>query len=183
MIVLPLSRDSLTPVPCPFPSMISSRLTLSLSLSVARFSRRWWHSVSAISASTKGSSRSRLSISVTRTPRAAKMLAYSQPITPAPTTANVLVKRNMRIASRFRPDGNDNVARGDGARRPPVDMIKTNGIGSNKGSFRGDELDIVAPQLMAHDVDFMLDHPVGADQEILDRNMLLDGVGDAVEFA
>ena len=44
---------------------------------------------SMISASINESSRLRLSIIVTRTPNAAKIQAYSMPMTPAPTTANV----------------------------------------------------------------------------------------------
>jgi hypothetical protein len=36
---------------------------------------------------------------------------------------------------------------------------------------------------MAGDVDFVLDHPVGAEQQILHRDVLLDGVGSAIEFA
>src|SRR6516162_3937835 len=97
MIVLPLSRWILTRAPCSS-STISSLPTLSPSRKVARFSLRWWQNSSAISWSTNGSSRWRLSIRVTRTPSAAKMLAYSQPITPAPTTANV---RGSRSRSRY----------------------------------------------------------------------------------
>ena len=36
---------------------------------------------------------------------------------------------------------------------------------------------------MAHHVDFVLDHPIGADQQILDRDVLFDGVGGAIELA
>ena len=57
--------------------------------SVTAILASWYASESTISASTKGSSRGRLSISVTRTPSAANMLAYSHPTTPAPTTARV----------------------------------------------------------------------------------------------
>src|SRR6266481_577372 len=94
-------------------------------------------------------SRSRLSISVTRTPRAANMLAYSQPITPAPTTANVLgkrsrhrisslvkirgsVERGSRIAGGLRSGGADDLPRLDRARVAADDIIQTNTVRSDK---------------------------------------------------
>ncbi len=94
---MPLSRCSLTRAPCSS-STTSNLLTLSFSRSVARFSRRWSHSVSAISASTNGSNRS------------------------------------------------------------------------------------VSHQLMAGDVELVMDHPVGPGQQILNGDVLLHRVGRAIKF-
>ena len=55
--------------------------------------------------------------------------------------------------------------------------------GATKEAVARDEFDIVAHQLMAGDVEFVLDHPVGAEQQILHRDVLFHGVGSAVEFA
>jgi len=62
-------------------------------------------------------------------------------------------------------------------------MVEVNGVRRHKGRRRSDELDIVAHQLMTGDIDLVLDHPVGAKQQILHRDVLLHGVGSAVEFA
>ncbi len=52
------------------------------------WSRRWNFSDSTISGSQKSSIWSRFSTRVTRVPRAAKIDAYSTPMTPAPTTTS-----------------------------------------------------------------------------------------------
>ena len=132
-------------------------------------------------------------------PSAAKMLAYSQPITPAPTTARVrgkpieiedvvagedafAVERDVRSAGVFRPGGDDDFARLDRARTGAVDIVEADRVGRGKGRLGRKQFDIVAHQLMAGHVDLVLDHPVGAKQQVLHRDVLLDSVGGAVEF-
>ena len=54
----------------------------------------WYTSDSTISESTKVNIRGYLSINVTRTPRVAKILVNSHPMTPAPTTVSVRGRRS-----------------------------------------------------------------------------------------
>src|ERR1700756_103402 len=93
------------------------------------------------------------------------------------------VQRDVRVAGVFAADGQNDVMGPNGAGGPPIDIVETNGVPTEKARFGPYELDVVAPQLMTHHIDLMLDHPVGADQEILHRDVLLDGVGGSVEFA
>src|SRR5215469_18197969 len=89
---------------------------------------------------------------------------------------SLAVDGDVRVAGVFAADSQDNVTGPHRAGGPPIDIIETNSVPTKKASFGRDELDIVAPQLMTHDIDLVLDHPVGADQEILHRDVLLDGV-------
>ena len=63
-----------------------------------------------------------------------------------------------------------------------VDVVEANRIRRGKGSLRGEQLDIVAHQLMASDVKLVMNYPVGPRQQILDRDVLLYGVGCAIKF-
>src|SRR6516162_7780340 len=165
MIVLPLSRWILTRAPCSS-STISSLPTLSPSRKVARFSLRWWQNSSAISWSTNGSSRWRLSIRVTRTPSAAKMLGYSQPIEIKNVVAGedpFPIERNVRIAGGFRAGGDDDLPGPEGARAGAVDILKANRVRRDERCCRRDNFHIIAHQLMAGHIELVLDHPVGAE--------------------
>jgi len=92
------------------------------------------------------------------------------------------VERSIRGAGSFRPGGNDDLFCRDRAGDSGIDVVESKGIGANEACRRGDQLDTVAHQLVAGDVDFVLDHPVGAKQQILHRDVLLDGIGGAVKF-
>ncbi len=92
------------------------------------------------------------------------------------------IERNVRRTGGFRPGGDDDLFCGDRAGRSAVDIIEAKSVGRHEGCRRCDELDIIAHQLMAGDVDFVLDHPVGAKQQILHRDVLFDGIGGAVKF-
>ena len=154
-----------------------------------------------ISRSTNGSSCVRESISVTRTPSAAKMHAYSSPMTPAPTTTSergssldvqqvvagedvLAVARRKRIVHRRRPDRDDDHRGADlldhalraRARRPQAMRIRERGL-------RGEDVDAVAHQLMAGDVDLVADHVIDAEQQVAHRDVLLDRVRGAVNPA
>src|SRR6516164_4564324 len=158
----------LTRAPCSS-STISNLSTLSLSRKVARFSRRWWQNSSAISWSTNGNS---------QCPR--------QPIELQDIVAreySVTVERDMRSASSLRTRSDDDLACLDDARGGSVDVFEANGVWRDKRGRSSDELDIVAHQLMAGHVELVLDHPVGAEQQILHRDVLFHGVGSAVEFS
>ena len=80
-IFLPLPRTVIAPSGC-----ASTEATVSPKRNVTARSRRWYLSASTTSSSQKSSIRSRFSTTVTLVPRAANMVAYSMPITPAPTT-------------------------------------------------------------------------------------------------
>ena len=93
------------------------------------------------------------------------------------------VERDVRVAGVFAANRQNDVTGPNRAGGPPIDIIETNGVPTEKARFGSDQLDVIASQLVAHHVDLMLDHPVGADQEILHRDVLLDRVGGSVEFA
>ena len=80
-----LPEASVVTVPCP---ELSTDWTSSPKRNDMDRSRRWNFSDSTISGSQKSSIWARFSTSVTRVPRAAKIEAYSTPITPAPTTTS-----------------------------------------------------------------------------------------------
>src|SRR5262245_30502714 len=95
----------------------------------------------------------------------------------------VPVEWHVRVASIFRSDRDHDVARRDRARRVTIGMVEADRIRPDKRCLRRYQLDIVAHQLVTHDVDFVLDDTVGADQQILYRDVFFDGVGSAVELA
>ena len=92
------------------------------------------------------------------------------------------IERDMRVAGGFRPGGDDDLLCLDRAGGGAVDVVEADGVRRDKGCRRRDQLDIIAPQLVAGDVDLVLDHPVGAKQQILHRDVLFDGIGGAVKF-
>ena len=62
-----------------------------------------------------------------------------------------------------------------------VDVVQLHGVRIVERSCCADQLHAVARQLMPDDIDLVADDLVGAEQQILDRDVLLDGVGHAVE--
>ena len=89
MICLPLARWILTRAPCSSSIGSIAADLLAQAQGDAVLAQVVGQRLDDLARPRTGSSRGRLSISVTRTPSAAKMLAYSQPITPAPTTVSV----------------------------------------------------------------------------------------------
>ncbi len=80
-----------------------------------------YESASAISPSTKSRRRGRLSTSVTSTPRAANIDAYSTPMTPAPTTIIVRGRSlRPRMPSESRIVSPSTATPGGAAGRVPV---------------------------------------------------------------
>ena len=156
-----------------------------------------------ISLSTNGSRRWRLSISVTRTPSAANMLAYSRPMTPAPTTVSVRgscvqpqnvvaaadalpIEGDVRVARGFGAGGDHDLAGGDvthRARAVLVDVGQADGVRIDERRLGGEHLDLVAHQLVARDVDLVAHDVIGAEQQILHGDVLLDRVRRAVQTA
>src|SRR5271163_4789770 len=93
------------------------------------------------------------------------------------------VERNMRVAGGLGSSGDDDLAGLDYARGAAVHMVEANRIPPGKGSLRGEQLDIITHQLMASDVEFVIDYPVGPGQQILDCDVLLHRVGGAIKFS
>src|SRR6202022_3824082 len=77
------------------------------------------------------------------------------------------VERDMRVARGLRSGGNNNLLYFDPAGAGAVDIVEVNGVRRDKGCRRSDQLDIIPHQLMTGDVDLVLDHPVGAEQQVL----------------
>src|SRR5271169_5508160 len=92
------------------------------------------------------------------------------------------VERNMRVAGGLGSSGDDDLAGLDYARGAAVHMVKANRVRPGKRRLRGEQIDIVAHQLMPGDVEFVMDHPVGPGQQILNRDVLLYRVGRAVKL-
>ena len=81
------------------PSDTSKRSTASPNRKVTLRFRIWWMSSSTISRSAKSRIRSRRSTTVTSIPSAAKIEAYSIPMTPPPTTVIARGSRFRRMMS------------------------------------------------------------------------------------
>ena len=111
------------------------------------------------------------------------MLAYSQPITPAPTTASVRGSRSSwRMSSLVKICLPSNGMCGSrvvsvpaamtilraltSREAPPVSELRRIRVGTGKRSRCDQQLDVVANQLMADDVDLVLDHLVGAEDQV-----------------
>lgn len=153
-----------------------------------------------ISRSMDGRSCGALSMTVTRTPSVANMLAYSRPITPAPTIVMVrgtlsrvqhvvaqeytfTVERDMRHGRGSRSSGDHDGGRRYLAMRRPVQGGKSQSMGVDERRLRGDQLDAVAHQLVAHNVDLMSHDVLGPEQQVLHADVLLDRVRLSVQFA
>ena len=132
---------------------------------------------------------------VTRTPSAAKMLAYSVPITPAPTTARVRGRcRRLRMSSLVSTCWPSKGTSGSRAlavptaittwsalmRRSPAPVLDAHRVRVLEGGVADDDLDVVAQQLGAGDVDLAAHHVVGAHEQVLHRHAVLGRVGGAV---
>ena len=89
-----------------------------------------------------------------------------------------------RDAVAFRGAGacsDDNVRGADVAPAASIHIFQTDCVGIHKRGFSRDKFDAVALELMADDIEFMLDDVVSAIQQICHRDVLLDGIRCAVE--
>ena len=87
--------------------------------------------------------------------------------------------RSLLVARVSR--GNDHMGGADVAPAAPIHILQPDGICIHKGGFRGDQFDAVALELMADDVELMLDDMVRAIEQICHGDVLLDGIRRAVE--
>ncbi len=160
--------------------------------------RMAYESASAISPSTNSRRRGRLSTSVTSTPRAANIDAYSTPMTPAPTTIivrgrSLSAEDAVGVQDRLAVHGDPGRRRGPRARRDH-DLVRLDlrrGLEARhrervrrrepRGS--GDQRDAVSPHLGADDLDLALDDGRASEEEVLGGDVLLHGVGRAVHPA
>ena len=125
---------------------------------------RYWNA-SPISLSRNGSTRSRLSTTVTFVPSAPNIDAYSTPITPAPTT---VIVRGTRCSSLSRPSesmtvrSSNSTDAGRAGRVPPAMMIRRGAdrlvgvldphrVRVLEAGLAGQQSDAVAAELLAHD--------------------------------
>ena len=161
--------------------------------------RRWYWSASTISSSTKSRIRGRFSTSVTLTPSVAAIEAYSRPITPPPTTVSVrgssarggCRRSRARCGRRSRrPPGRAGavptamtmplgVHRGGCAPPPATSSV----CGSTNDAVPERTRDAVAPQLVGDHLVLVLDHLARAPEQVVDRDLVLDAVGAAVDAA
>jgi hypothetical protein len=93
------------------------------------------------------------------------------------------VERDMAVARRLGAGCDDDLVRRDRAGGGAVDVLEPQLLRPAEHRGRRDQLDPVAHQLVAGHVDLVLDDLVGAHQQVLHRDVLLDRVGRAVEFA
>ena len=136
MSSLPEARRTFGPRASPS-SSTAATLSCSRNVTFARRSRYW--NASPISPSRNGSTRSRLSTTVTFVPSAPNIEAYSTPITPAPTTVMV---RGTRWSSFSRPSesitvrSSNSTAAGRAGRCRQAMMIRRARMGSSSPSTR-----------------------------------------------
>src|SRR5208282_1420488 len=90
---------------------------------------------------------------------------------------NVLaVEGNFGIARGFGAGGDEHMGRGHGAVAGTLHHAQAQHVGVHEGRFRRDHFHAVALQLVARDVDFVADDVFGAEKEVIDGDVLLDGV-------
>ena len=179
-------------------SPASTPATFSPKRKVTDRSRRWNFSASTISASQNSSIRSRCSTTVTLLPSAANIEAYSMPITPAPTTTRDRgIVRRVRIPSESRIRSPSNSTVGGRAGRVPVAMIDVlgphlprSGLAVHRDRVRVEEprravqqRHPVAGQLAADHLDLAADHVLGAREQVLHGDVVLDPVVLPVQLA
>lgn len=89
----------------------------------------------------------------------------------------------MRIHRRLCSCCDNDGFPGDQALSPVVvvHQVQPQCVGIDKGSRRRKKVDVIAAQLMPCDVDFVPDHLIGAEHQVVDGDVLFDGVGGAVE--
>jgi len=87
------------------------------------------------------------------------------------------------VAGRRGASSDDDVGGAYVALPPAVHVSDPEGMRPHKRAFRGQHFDAVAHQLVARDVNFVADHMVGAEQQVIHRDVLLDGVRRAVHPA
>src|SRR5262249_31123336 len=104
-------------------------------------------------------------------------------------TADLLaVEGDVFLARDFGARGDNNVrgrhiAHGAGAAAVgAVDLGQPNQVRLDEGRLGGEDLDLVAHQLVARYVNFVTDNVVGAEQQVLHGDVLLDRVGGAVQL-
>ena len=138
-----------------------------------------------------------MSISVTRTPSAANMLAYSHPITPAPITASVRgsssscimsslekmqvsIERRPLVARRMGPNRQHNRCGGNSSLHSARFIFEVEHVRIDKARARRGQLNTVAQKLMPQHVDLMAHNRIDPDQQILERDFFLDPVRIAI---
>ena len=150
--------------------------------------------------SQKSSICSRFSTSVTRVPSAAKIDAYSTPITPAPTTtieSGTVSKVRIWSESSTRAPSNSTFRGRAGTvpvaitilsavqrpvRRRALDVDRQR-VRVDEAGHAGDQLDVVAQQLRADHLGLATDHVLQPGQQVGDRDVFLDPVARAVQVA
>ena len=194
-ICLPLA--SVVTVPA---APTSTAVTSSPNRNVTARSRRWNCSASTTSGSQKSSIESRFSTTVTLVPSAANIDAYSMPITPAPTTtidvgsdfrSRIPSESSTRSSSNSTPAGRAGLvpvaitmnSPSDRCSVRPGSVLDDNGVRVDESAVPGVEVDPVAHQLTAHHVLLLGDDVLGAGEQIRGRDLLLDAVAGAVQFA
>ncbi len=138
-----------------------------------------------------------MSIRVTRTPSAAKMLAYSsadhpgadhgegprQLAQPQDVVAGqhvVAVEGHVRIAGARGAHRDHDVVRAHAALAAPRRVLDAHRVLVLEGRVADDDLDVVAQQLGPGDVHLAAHDVIGAHQQVLHRDAVLGGVGGAV---
>ena len=92
------------------------------------------------------------------------------------------VKRDARIAAGTGADGQHDVGRRYVALSASVaDQVQADRMGIDKCRLGVDQLDAVAQELMAGDVDLVADDVLGAEEQVAHRDVLLDCVRRAVD--
>ena len=139
-----------------------------------------------------------MSISVTRTPSAANMLAYSQPITPAPITASVRgsssscmtsslekiqvsIQGRAPVADRIGADGQHDRGGTYTSLQAAQFIFEVENVRFDKARSRRGQFDAVAQELMAQYVDLVTHNRIDPDQQVLKSDLFLDPVRIAVD--
>ena len=93
-----------------------------------------------------------------------------------------LVELDSGRAGGFGAGGDDDVLRCDGRAFPAVRFLDQHRVRVQKPAVTLDQVDAVADQLGAHDVDFLADDVRGAGQQVRRGDLVLDAVARAVQF-
>jgi hypothetical protein len=125
------------------------------------------------------------------------MLAYSQPITPAPITVSVRGNSSnasmSSLAKTHRPSNGMGIASclaagryeyglsGNCALALSVGKSEAHGVRIDKGTQGHLQFDAIAQELMSHHVDLVGYHRIHAGQQIFHSDLLLDRVRNAVD--
>ncbi len=93
------------------------------------------------------------------------------------------VKRDVGHARGLRADGDDDMLGGEVVFATLVHVANTHRVRIDEFGVGGDQVHIVAVELVADDVDLVADDVVGAEEQVFHGDALFDGVGRAVERA